>query len=142
MITDLDTSLKAGPEQIVYANILEKGMLLGLILVVVTYAIYVLGVVKPFVPMDSIINSWTMNVHDYLHHLDIQPGWAWLSLINHGDFLNFVGIALLAGVTIVCFLSIIPVLLKENDRLYALLAFLEVVILSVAASGILGSGGH
>jgi len=140
--TDLDTSLKARPEQVVYANILEKGMLLGLLLVVVTYAIYVLGVLKPFVSMDSIVSSWTMNVHDYLHHLGIQRGWAWLSLINYGDFLNFVGIALLAGVTIICFLSIVPVLLRENDRLYAFLAFLEVIILSVAASGILGSGGH
>ncbi len=142
MNTDPSTSLRARPEQVVYANILEKGMLTGLILVVVTYAIYVLGVVKPFVPMNSIIESWTLNVHDYLHHLGIKPGWAWLSLINYGDFLNFVGIALLAGVTIICFLAIVPVLLKENDRLYALLAFLEVVILSVAASGILGSGGH
>lgn len=142
MITDLDTSLKARPEQVVYANILEKGMLLGLILVVVTYAIYVIGVLKPFVPMDAIVSSWTMNVHDYLHHLGIRPGWAWLSLINYGDFLNFVGIALLAGVTIVCFLSIVPVLLRENDRLYAFFALVEVVILSVAASGILGSGGH
>ncbi len=142
MTHDIDTSLSARPEQIVYANILEKGMLLGLVLVVVTYVIYVLGFIKPFVPMQTIVESWTLNVHDYLHKLHIEPGWAWIFLIGYGDFLNFLGIALLAGVTLLCFIAIIPVLLKQKDRLYALLAFIEVVILGLAASGILGAGGH
>ncbi|MGB9618562.1 MAG: DUF1634 domain-containing protein [Desulfomonilaceae bacterium] len=142
MMNDTEASLNARPEQVVYANILEKGMLLGLVLVVVTYALYVSGVIKPFVSMEVIVGSWTVNVHDYLHKLHIEPGWAWLFMLGYGDFLNFVGIALLAGVTIVCFLAVIPVLLKQGDRLYALLAFLEVAILSLAASGLLGTGGH
>jgi hypothetical protein len=135
-------SLQAGPEQIVYANILEKGMLFGLLLVVVTYAIYVFGIMKPYVPMDAITRYWQMNVHDYLHQCGIKPGWAWVSLVGYGDFLNFVGIALLAGITVVCFLAVIPVLWRENDKLYAVFALLEALILGVAASGILGSGGH
>ncbi len=142
MVNDKEASLNARPEQVVYANILEKGMLFGLILVVVTYGLYVLGVIKPFVSMEDIVGSWTLNVHDYLHKLHIEPGWSWLFMLGYGDFLNFVGIALLAGVTIACFLAVIPVLLKQGDRLYALLAMLEVAILSVAASGLLGTGGH
>lgn len=142
MKDDLEQSLQARPEQIVYAGILEKGMLLGLGLVLITYAIYVLGIMKPYVPMESIVNYWTVSVHEYLHHFEIKAGWAWISLLGYGDFLNFVGIALLAGVTIICFLAIVPVLWKQNDRLYAVFALAEVVILGVAASGILGSGGH
>ncbi len=88
------------------------------------------------------MTCWKMNVNDYLHHCDIKPGWAWLSLVNYGDFLNFIGIAILAGITIVCFLAIVPVLWRENDKLYAAFAVAEAVILGVAASGILGSGGH
>ena len=79
MKEDLGKSLQARPEQIVYANILEKGMLLGLVVVLVTYFIYVAGIMKPYVPMDSITNYWQMNVHDYLHHCGIKSGWAWLS---------------------------------------------------------------
>jgi hypothetical protein len=139
---NIEKSLSARPEQIVYAGILEKGMLFGLLVVLVTYCIYVFGVLKPFVPMETITKNWTMNVHDYMHHCGIAPGWAWLSMINYGDFLNFVGIALLAGVTIICFLSVVPVLWKQNDRLYAAFAVAEALILGVAASGILGSGGH
>jgi len=139
---DLGKSLQARPEQIVYANILEKGMLLGLVVILVTYCIYVVGIMKPYVPMDSITKYWQMNVHDYLHHCGIKAGWAWLSMVGYGDFLNFVGIALLAGITMICFLAIVPLLWRENDKLYALFALLEAAILGVAASGILGSGGH
>jgi hypothetical protein len=139
---DQEKSLQARPEQLIYAGVLEKGMLLGLLLVLVTYAIYLLGLLKPYVPMDEITKCWEMNVHDYLEHFHIHPGWAWVSLLGYGDFLNFAGIVMLAGVTMVCFLSIVPVLWRQNDKVYAALALAEVVILGVAASGILGAGGH
>lgn len=137
-----EKSLHARPEQLIYANILEKGMLFGLLLLVVVFVAYVLGVIKPFIPLMEVSKYWTMNVHDYLHTTHIKSGWAWVFMIGYGDFLNFIPIAILAGVTILCFLSIVPVLLRNNDKLYAGLALLEVLILAVAASGILGAGGH
>lgn len=137
-----EKSLHARPEQLIYANILEKGMLFGLLLLVVVFVVYVLGVIKPFIPLTEVSKYWTMNVHDYLHTTHIKSGWAWVFMIGYGDFLNFIPIAILAGVTILCFLSIVPVLLRNNDKLYAGLALLEVLILAVAASGILGAGGH
>ena len=135
-------SLQAGPEQLTYAGVLEKGMLLGMILLLVTYFIYVTGILKSYIPLADIPQFWSMNVHDYLEHWKIETGWSWLNMLRYGDFLNFTGIALLAGVTIICFLSIVPTLLKQGDKLYAFFAVLEAVILGVAASGILGAGGH
>jgi hypothetical protein len=135
-------SLQAGPEQLIYAGVLEKGMLLGMILLLVTYFIYCAGIFESYIPLADIPQFWSMNVHDYLSHFKIDTGWSWLSMLRYGDFLNFTGIALLAGVTIVCFLSIVPTLLKQGDKLYAFFAVLEAVILGVAASGLLGSGGH
>jgi hypothetical protein len=137
-----DKRLQAGPEQILYASILEKGMYFGLLLIIITYLIYVLGIIEPYVPLADIPKLWGMNVHDYLKTTNIHDGWAWLGMIRYSDFLNFIPIAILAGVTILCFLSIVPVLWKENDRLYAVFALLEALILGFAASGILGSGGH
>ena len=135
-------SLQAGPEQLLYASILEKGMLLGMLLLLVTYVVYVSGILDPYIPLTDVHKYWSMNVHDYLQQAKIEPGWAWLKMVRYGDFLSFVAIALLAGVTIFCFLAIIPLLLKQNDKLYAFLSVLEVIILCIAASGILGTGGH
>ena len=132
--------LKATPEQLLYAGILEKGMYLGLLILFITYALYVFGIMDPYIPLDKISDYWSMNVHDYLEHAEIKNGWAWLGMLKYGDFINFIGIALLAGVTIMCYAAIVPTLLKNKDTVYAILAVLEVIILSAAASGILSVG--
>lgn len=142
MTAESRRSLEAGPEQLLYAGILEKGMFFGLIVLLVTYALYIFGIVGPYIPRHAVPQYWGLSVSDYLHEANIQAGWAWLGMLRYGDFLNFVGIVTLSAVTIVCFLSIIPTLLRNGDRVYAVLAALEAIILTVAASGILGSGGH
>jgi hypothetical protein len=132
--------LKATSEQLLYARILERGMYLGLLILFITYALYVFGIMDPYIPLDKISDYWSMNVHDYLEHAEIKNGWAWLGMLKYGDFINFIGIALLAGVTIICYAAIIPTLLKSKDTVYAVLAVIEVIILSAAASGILAVG--
>lgn len=132
--------LKATPEQLLYAGILEKGMYLGLLILFITYALYVFGIMDPYIPLDKISDYWSMNVHDYLEHAEIKNGWAWLGMLKYGDFINFIGIALLAGVTIICYAAIVPTLIKSKDTVYAIIAILEVIILSAAASGILAVG--
>jgi len=132
--------LEAGTEQLRYASILEKGMFIGLLVLLVTFAIYALRILQPYIPRAEISHFWGMNVHQYLEETHIPIGWGWLGMVKYSDFLNFTGIAVLAGVTIICFLSIIPLLMKNNDRLYALMALLEAIILSLAASGILAVG--
>ncbi len=142
MADNMEQSLEASPEQLLYAGILEKGMYLGLAILLITYILYVFGFISPFIPLNEVPNYWTLNVDEYLQKADIHAGWAWLGMLKYGDFLNFVGIAILALVTIVCYLSIIPGLLRSGDKVYALLALVEAIVLCVAASGILGSGGH
>jgi hypothetical protein len=134
------TKLAAGPEQILYASILEKGMYIGLLILFITFALYAFGIMKPYIPLDQVSQYWSTNVHDYLEHAHIKTGWSWLGMLKYGDFVNFLGVAILAGVTIFCYLAIIPVLLKNNDKVYAVLALVEAVVLSLAASGVLAVG--
>jgi hypothetical protein len=133
-------SLEATPEQILYAKLLEWGMYIGLLILFITFALYAFGIMDPYIPMDKISGYWNLNVHDYLEHAGIKDGWAWLGMLKYGDFVNFIGIAILAGVTIICYAAIVPTLLRSNDKVYAILAVLEVIILSAAASGILAVG--
>ncbi len=132
--------LEATPEQLLYARILEIGMYIGLLILFVTFGLYAFGILDPYIPLDEISNYWSMNVNDYLEHAEIKAGWAWLGMLKYGDFINFIGVAILAGVTIICYAAIVPTLLKNNDKVYAILAVIEVIILSAAASGILAVG--
>ena len=137
-----DKKFGPSPEQILYANILNKGMLIGLGVLLVTFALYVFGIMDPYIPFDKLTISWSQPVSDYLHELNIPTGWAWLGMLGYGHFINFIGIAFLAGVSIICYLAIIPTLLKSGDKIYAVIAILEVIVLTAAATGIFGSGGH
>jgi hypothetical protein len=132
--------LKATPEQVLYAKILEKGMYFGLLILFITFGLYVFGILDPYIPLGKISEYWSYNVHDYLEHAEIKAGWAWLGMLKYGDFINFIGVAILAGVTIICYAAIVPTLLKSKDVVYAILAVLEVIILSAAASGLLAVG--
>lgn len=137
-----DQKIGPSPEQVLYANILNKGMLLGLVILLITFSLYVFGIVSPYVPLDELSRYWSQPVNDYLHELDIPTGWAWVGMLGYSDFLNFIGIAFLAGVSIICYIAIVPTLWRQNDKIYAALAVLEVIVLTAAAAGIFGSGGH
>ncbi|HDI78054.1 MAG TPA: hypothetical protein ENF54_00265 [Desulfobacteraceae bacterium] len=139
-MVEKNKDIKAGPEQILYASILEKGMLIGLFILFITFFIYVFGIMKPYIPLDEISKFWSMNVHDYLEHAKIKGGWSWLLMLGYGDFINFIGIAILAGVTIICYIGIIPHLARQRDWAFVVFLVMEVLVLSLAASGLLKVG--
>lgn len=147
-LPDTATTRRAANEQLLYASILEVGVYLGLVILLVTFALYASGLVEPGVPVAELPRYWQLSAHEYLqainaehlHHDHLITGWAWLTMVGKGDYLNFIGIALLAGVTIVCFLGIIPTLLRKHDRIYATMAAVEVLVLALAASGALAVG--
>ena len=135
-------SVKASPEQVTYANLLYYGCWGSLAIMVVTYLIYVLGILPPHIPLDTITQLWSQRVGVYLSQGNVPTGWGWATLILQGDFLNFIGVVVLAGMTIVCYLTLIPAFLKEKQTIFAVIAVLEVLVLTLAASGIVGGGGH
>jgi hypothetical protein len=134
--------LKATEEQLTYARILDFGMKIGLLILIVFFIIYVTGILPSYIPVNDLPKYWKLSVHQYLDATGIQQGWTWLKLLNKGDFLNFLGIAFLAGVTIICYIAIIPIFFKKKDVVYGVLAIIEVLVLLLAASGILKTGGH
>jgi len=132
----------ATEEQRLYANILNKGMLIGLLGLIVTFFLYGGEIMEPQIPLREMPKYFTMPVEQYLEQSGVHAGWAWLGNLGFGDMLNYLPIAFLSGLTIVCYLAIVPGLLKSKDTAYVVIAILEVLVLSVAASGVLGSGGH
>ena len=133
---------KASPEQVTYANMLFYGCWGGLGLMAVTYLLYVFGIITPHIPLKMVPLMWSEPVGTYLELGQVPTGWGWSALILKGDFLNFLGIVLLAGMTIVCYIPLIPVYVKRKEFVFAGLALAEILVLLFAASGIVGGGAH
>ena len=138
----MSNKLQATEEQLAYAKLLDLGMKVGLLMLVVTFFVYVFGIFSPHIPVSDLQNYWKLPVKQYLKAANIHTGWTWVSMVGKGDFLNFIPIVFLAGVTILCYIRIIPILFRKKDTTYAILAIIEVLVLVLAASGVLKSGGH
>lgn len=129
-------------EQFVYAKVLGTGMEIGLAALVVTFILYAADLLTPHVAVNDLPLVWKMPVRDYLAVTGIHTGWSWLGMIGKGDFVNFIGIAFLAGITIPCYLAILPGLIRKKDTILTVIALLEIAVLVLAASGVLRGGGH
>lgn len=132
----------APPEQVRYANILFYGCWGAIFLLFVTYFLYVFGILEPHVPLDELSGYWSQGVHHYVETAKVPLGWGWVALLGSGDFLNFIGIVILAALTIVAYLTLIPAYLKQKDIPFLIIVVLEILVLSLAASGVLVVGGH
>ena len=142
MNTQNKADLQPSREQIIYANLLIIGVWVGIIILVATYVIYVMGILPAHVEMSLIPKLWGKGVSEYLEITQSPHGWGWIDLLSKGDFLNYIGFAFLALMTIICYLVLVRGYSRQKDWLFTAIAVLEIVVLSVAASGILGSGGH
>lgn len=138
----MNESVHASPEQNAYADYLFYGCWIGLVIMLITYLLYVSGIVTPHVPLTEMPQYWSQSVSHYLQGAAVPTGWGWLGLLGQGDFLNFLGIVLLAGLSIVCYLRVIPSLFRKGDKIMGLIASIEVLVLLLAASGIVGGGAH
>ena len=135
-------AIKASEEQVLYANILNMGMLIGLAGLAIAFILYGSGILEPLIPIEQVQNYWILSVREFLEQSGIQAGWAWFGNLKYGDMLNFLPIAFLSLLTIICYVAIIPGLIRKKDTAYVVIAVLEIIVLAVAASGVLGTGGH
>jgi hypothetical protein len=123
-----------------YALLLDWGTRMGLAVLVLGFAAYVFGFITPFVSLDQLPQLWNKPVAVYLKATGTPTGWGWLGLVGKGDMLNLVGIAILAGCSLPPLLGLIPLYLKRRDYAYAAICAAIVLVLVLAASGILSAG--
>lgn len=126
-------------EHSVYADWLAWGTRIALVVLGGVFIAYVFGWLAPLVSFDRLPIVWTYPVSRYVQETGAPTGWSWLAAATRGDYANLAGVAMLSIVTVVCYLRIIPILLRRGERLLAVLAGLQVAILLIAASGLLAT---
>ncbi|HOW49794.1 MAG TPA: hypothetical protein P5163_16395 [Rubrivivax sp.] len=132
--------VQQSPEQLRYARLLDWGTRVGLVLLIVSFVAYVLGLAEAHVPPERLPQIWQHPVGRYLELTGSPTGWGWLALVHRGDIAGLVGIAVLAGCSVLCLLALVPMYLRRGDRAYAALCVAEAAVVVLAASGVLAAG--
>jgi hypothetical protein len=129
------------PEQERYAWWLDWGTRAGLVVLLLSFAAYVLGLAEPHVPVSRLPELWIHPVDRFLELTNSPTGWGWLELLRRSDIAGLLGITILAGSSVLCLLALVPLYLARGDKAFAALCLAEVAVVLLAASGWL-TGGH
>jgi hypothetical protein len=122
-----------------YARCLEIGTAFSFGLIVLELVAYLSGALSPYVPLRELPSLWSLPMKEYLAAARVPTGWGWIALAGRGDYLNFIGIALLASITAAGYLCALRDYAARRDTAYAWLAAAQLLVLLVAASGLLNS---
>lgn len=126
--------------QLIYAQLLERGARLGLVLLVLSFAAYVLGWLAPLVPLEQLAQLWSLPLAEYLERSAMPTGWGWLSAAHKADMAGLVGIALLAGCSLLPLAAVLVHARRHGDRVTLALCAAQIAVIAAAASGLLAAG--
>ncbi len=128
--------------QLFYARFLDRAAKLAFLLLLLTFAVYVAGVLNPHVPLEELPRYWGQPARVYLKATQSPTGWAWLGKLHHGDILNFLPLALLAGVSFLGYLGLLVKFFLNREKILGLIVLLQLLVLGLAVSGVFRVGGH
>jgi hypothetical protein len=120
-----------------YARWASWGTRVGLALLLCSFLAYVAGLGEPLVALERLPALWLLPVERYIALTGAPAGWGWVTSLGYADYLNMLGIALLASVTMLCYLRLLVSFLRQRDRLQSALTALQIFVLLAAASGLL-----
>ncbi|RDV84317.1 DUF1634 domain-containing protein [Ammonifex thiophilus] len=136
-MSDKGKAVEIPREQQVYATVLYWGMLIGMGLLIMTFILYMFGVLKPFIPVTELPKLWGMKVKKFVEVTQVPTGWNWVYHLDKGDFLNYIGIAILAGLQVLGFIILFPFYVAKRDVPFSIIVLAEIVVLLLAITGVI-----
>jgi hypothetical protein len=130
----------ASDEQLRYADWLEVGMRIGFGALALSFAIYATGIVPAGIAPADLPRYWSLSAAEYVAATGAPTGWAWVARLGESDLLNFVGVAILGTVTILCYARVLVLFMRRRERVFAAICAAEILVLVVAAAGVFGAG--
>jgi len=124
-------------EQQLYARIVYHMNHLGLFVLVVGFVLYLTGMLAPHVPLEDLPKYWSLPLDQYLEKTGAPTGWQWISELGYGDAAPLLGVALLASITIVCYLVLFFKFLQRGIRPLVAITVIELFLMLLSASNLI-----
>jgi hypothetical protein len=127
-------------DQAAYARVLGPGVILSLVALAVTFVFYLAGTGSPQLGPHEIRQYWSMPADEFRNQAGVETGWAWLDRLPASDVLPNLGICLLAAISAVAYLRLVPIYLRQKRGLLVGIVLAELGLMALAASGIVSPG--
>ena len=124
-------------EQQLYARIVYHMNHLGLFVLVVGFALYLAGMLTPRVPLEDLPQYWSLPLDQYLEKTGALTGWQWISELGYGDVAPLLGVAVLASITIVCYLVLFLQFLLKGSKPIIMITVIELFFMLLSASNLI-----
>lgn len=125
------------PVQDAYAGLLVWFVRVALLALFVTFVLYAAGVVPSELPVSEVPDSWHLSAEEYAAATGAPAGWAWIGALGEGRTLAFAALVLFPLGTLVMVTAAIVLYLRNRVPAYAVITLLELVVLVIAATGVL-----
>lgn len=132
---------KPADPQDTYARWLHAGQRFAFAFGLAALALYLSGVLAPLVPFDRLPELWALPAEELLREAHAPGGWEWVRFLRYGDYLNVLAIAFFSLLSLICVARVIPAFLKSGERVQAVLAALQVLVLLAAALNLFPGAG-
>jgi hypothetical protein len=123
-----------------YARLLALGARLGLVVLILTFVLYMAGLTRPQVPLQQLPALWSLPVDEFLRASGMARGWGWLGQVRHGDVAGLVGIVILLGCSLPALFVLALLYGRRGDRVFVGLCLAQLAVLLLAASGVFSGG--
>ena len=124
-------------EHQLYARIVYHMNHLGLFVLVIGFVLYLTGTLTPHVPLEDLPKYWSLPLDQYLEKTRTPTGWKWISELGYGDIAPLLGVALLASITIVCYLVLFFKFLQRGIIPLVAITVIELFLILLSASNLI-----
>ncbi|MBN1929074.1 MAG: DUF1634 domain-containing protein [Chlorobiaceae bacterium] len=129
--------------QLLYARTLDLLSHAVIVSMAAGYALYLTGLLPLSIPIETVAANWHLSAADMQAVLRQPSGWNFLDTpggVLHGDVVSYMSVILLALATLICLAVAVVIYFSEKNRLFFAIALGQLLVLAVAASGIMAAG--
>ncbi len=124
----------------VFARVELWGVRLGISGMIVTFLLYLTGLVPSLIAPSRLADLIGGGVSAYVRENQVPTGWDWVWHLGRGDMMSLASLVFLVGVIAVAYMALIPVLIRQRNRIYLGIVIAQLGVFFLAAFG--GFGGH
>jgi hypothetical protein len=135
--------MKSSEEQLAYAGVLDILVKIGFVGLLVTFVVYVFRLLPPFVEMEAMATLWHLPLDEFLAQTGAPSRpWEWVRSVGFGDMINYIPVVFLGSVSFICLARVLPIFVKNGDVAYSIIVAVQLVVIALAASGVLATGAR